>query len=102
MDLQVALNHLNRIKQAGQNENWSLHVKVLAPGLVGGTPCVEVTGLNAGFDWDKGKLILDTKTPLTRLSSEDVSAIHNSARQGQSWHAYQAYECRAEAPFCIH
>lgn len=67
----------------------ALHVKVFAPGSVGGTPSVAVTAMHIGIDWDAGKLLIDTDKPLTILSPEDVAAIHKSAKEGQSWHAYQ-------------
>lgn len=69
-----------------------LAVQVFQPGSLGGTPCSEVIGLHHGFDWNAGTLLIETKEPLTRLSPEDVAAIHKSAAGGQSWHAYEAWK----------
>lgn len=69
-----------------------LVVEVYAPGSVGGTPATEVVSLHAGFDWDNGRMILKTARPVTLLTPEDVAAIHKSAREGESWHAYQRHK----------
>jgi hypothetical protein len=96
MELQEAIDQLTRVSTAASGRIWSLHVKVMSPGTVGGSPCEELTAINVGFDWDNGKIIFDTKSPLTKLSLEDVAAIHKSAKEGQSWHAYQSYKKQAD------
>jgi hypothetical protein len=45
--------------------------------------------MQSGFDWDAGKILLTVADPVSRLSHEDVAAIHASVREGQSWHAHQ-------------
>lgn len=96
MDINQSIQVLNSVITHQPNRDWKLFVKVLNPGTVGGTPCVAVKGLNAGFDWDAGRILIETDTPLTILSPEDVAAIHKSAKEGQSWHAFQAYKKQAE------
>lgn len=93
MELDKALEILNHpsIERENSRRPMKLVVQVLKPGSLGGTPCVDVSAINAGFDWDKGKLILTTEKPLTALSPEDVEAIRKSAAAGQSWHAYQTH-----------
>ncbi|QNJ57371.1 hypothetical protein Dolphis_65 [Pseudomonas phage Dolphis] len=73
-----------------------LVVEVFSPGSIGGTPCVVVEHLQAGFDWDSGKVMLRTQQPVTVLTPEQVADIQTSARQGQSWHAYQAHKAMQE------
>lgn len=68
----------------------TLQIVTFAPGSIGGTPTVGVEKLGAGFDWDAGKLMLHPLQPLTTFTPKDVAAIHKSAREGQSWHAYEA------------
>lgn len=36
----------------------------------GGTPCVVVTGVSMGFDWDSGKFFVMTEEPLTLVNGE--------------------------------
>lgn len=95
MEIKLIIDHLSRLLARQPNCDWKLFVKVFNPGTVGGTPCVAVTQLNFGIDWDNGKVILETEVPLTKLSGEDVADIHKSAKDGQSWHAFQSYKKQA-------
>ena len=72
------------------HEKMTVQVVVSAPGTIGGTPTVPIVSFQPGFDWDKGKLLLMPGEPITRLTPEQLAQIDASARQGQSWHAYQA------------
>ena len=73
-----------------------VYVRVCSPGSIGPTPAVMVKSLFAGFDWDHGRLILETDHQLTRLSEQEVADIHKSAKDGQSWHAFQSHKRQAE------
>ena len=73
-----------------QRDQTTLQVEVFQPGAIGGTPRVQIIGMQAGFDWDHGAILLRPEKHLTILSTEEVRAITDSARKGQSWHAYQA------------
>lgn len=73
-----------------RRDQTTLQVEVFRPGSIGGTPRVPVIGMNLGFDWDNGAVLLRPEQPLTTLSAEEVQAIMDSAKKGQSWHAYQA------------
>lgn len=75
-----------------QRRPMKLVVVVHSPGSMGGTPCVEIEHIAAGFDWNSGKLMFTPATPLTKLSPEDVEAIRESVAKGQSWHAYEAHK----------
>ncbi len=68
----------------------------LNPGAVGGSPKVGLVEVHAGIDWNAGHVIFTPAVPLTELSSDDVQAIHKSAKDGQSWHAYQSYKTQAD------
>ncbi len=95
MDIAQAIKELTRIQTLaghGSDATLSMVVKVFNPGSIGGTPCELVTGMYAGIDWNKGRVLLSTETPLTRLTPEDVAAVHKSAKEGQSWHAFQQYK----------
>jgi hypothetical protein len=96
MEIDKAIETLTGISDRKTGRELKLFVKVFQPGSIGGTPCVEVTGMQPGFDWDAGRIILETGVQLTTLSQEDVAAIHKSAREGQSWHAYQQYKKQAD------
>lgn len=96
MELKAAIEHLSRVGIHQPHRDWTLFVKVFNPGSIGGTPCVAVRNITAGFDWDNGKLLIETDMPLTLLSPDDVAAIHKSSKAGQSWHAFQSYKKQAD------
>lgn len=96
MEIEKAVAALTGVSARQGGRNWKLFVKVLNPGAIGGTPCVAVTQLNFGIDWDNGKVLIETDSPLTVLSPEDVEAVRESVKRGQSWHAYQAYKRQAD------
>lgn len=93
MELDKALEILTHPSVTTENSRrpTKLVIQVLQPGSIGGTPCVDVEAISAGFDWDKGKLIIRPDKPLTSLSPDEVEAIKKSAAAGQSWHAYQTH-----------
>lgn len=94
MNIKVVIAQLDGVVARQPNREWKLVVKVFDPGTVGGTPCVAVKRFDIGFDWDNGKVLIEA--PLTTLTPEDVAAIHKSAKEGQSWHAFQSYKKQAE------
>ena len=71
------------------HKKFTLHVKTYSPNKIGGSACVGVVEIYQGIDWDDGKFLIQTEYPLTQLSLEDVTAIHASAKEGQSWHVCQ-------------
>ncbi|CAB5514627.1 hypothetical protein ACOTHJ_13090 [Achromobacter xylosoxidans] len=91
--LQVA-ERLNTIiaNATGRRERLTFEVLVNQPGSMGGSPAVGIVALEAGFDWNAGKILLKPAKELTVLSPEDISAIRESVKKGSSWHAYQQYQ----------
>lgn len=91
MQLSAALEALHQISEHAPADA-TLRVSVHSPGAVGPAPACEVTNITAGFDWNSGKILIDTQEPLTRLTPEEVADIRKSVSRGQSWHAYQRYK----------
>lgn len=79
-------------KAKGRRERLTFEVVINQPGGLGGTPAVDFVTMSLGFDWDAGRILLQPEKPLTLLAAEDVAAIRESVRKGQSWHAYQAHQ----------
>jgi hypothetical protein len=92
--LPKAITDLQRLHlyAGSRKDTKALQVPVFAPYSVGGTACVGVTAIHSGIDWDANKIMLQTERPVTLLTPEDVAAIHKSAKEGQSWHAYQMHK----------
>lgn len=89
MDIETLKGILARPQQSCRPTKLVIVIK--RPGSIGGTPCVEVESVHAGFDWDNGKLMIYPAQPLTALTPEQLEEIHESVRLGQSWHANQAH-----------
>lgn len=96
IDFKTALHVMQQCAKEDERRPMTLAVVIQSQGSIGGTPCVEVGNIQAGFDWDAGKLMIYPARPLTQLSQEDVAAIRKSVSKGQSWHAYQAYKAQQE------
>ncbi len=65
-------------------------------GGIGAQSGVGVARVDAGFDWDQGRVLIQTDAPVIALTAAQVDAIQDSVRKGHSWHAYQAYKKQAE------
>lgn len=72
-----------------QSRDLRVCIRAYNPGGLTAHQTVEVDSIHCGFDWDAGKIILQPGKPLTWLRPDDVEAVHKSAKEGQSWHAYQ-------------
>lgn len=94
MNLSVSLARLQEIynHSGSRQDTLNLVVRVHQPEAIGSTPCVAIASIQAGIDWDAGKVLLTADRQLTVLSPEDVAAINQSVKAGQSWHAYEAHK----------
>lgn len=66
MDFAEFERHVARLASLQHNRHDKRVVVVVDPGYptVGGTPCVPVTMIYAGIDWDGSKIMLRTETAL--------------------------------------
>lgn len=77
-------------------DDYDLYVVLDSYGNIGGTRASKVSSINFGFDWDHGKLLISTEDTLTAMTPEQLEEVHQSAKKGQSWHAYQSYKKQDE------
>ena len=93
MKLPELLQSLNRISANGLSRHAQPEVviPVYQPGSLGGQAAVPVTHVNLGFDWDQGKLFLESYEKLTLLSAEEVEDIRKHASLGQNRESHQRY-----------
>lgn len=96
MDLKSTIDYLNHYLEEDERRPITFAVEVFRPGSIGGTPCVEIKRIRAGFDWDQGKMLLTPAQPLTTLTPEDVEAIRQDIKKAQSPAGYQAYKHNKE------
>lgn len=58
-------------QSASGHGNWQVRLRVEKPrASIGRAPSVDVTGVHAGFDWDRGTMFLGTSQPLGLADSE--------------------------------
>ena len=94
MRLSELIEQLSRYVRDGEDQE--VVIPVTDQGSLGPASAVPVTSVAGGIDWDKGRVFLRPQQSLSRLSEEDVQAIHQSLRRGQSWHESQAYRAMTE------
>lgn len=92
MNLDIFIERLLRIKQLAGNKEHIVGVVTESSYTIGGRKTVAIKDVQAGFDWEHGKILLMPQDTLTALSVEDVSAIVESKKNGQSWHSYQQHK----------
>jgi hypothetical protein len=89
VSLEQALEQMRAIQERQGSRPFRLAIRISNPGGLTAHQTVEVSQVCVGFDWEAGKLIFEPAQPLTPLTAEQVEAISQSVRQGQSWHAYE-------------
>lgn len=98
MEANQLVELLNRtIEMSGRGRSLKVVVRVnRSQATIGGTPRVEITGLNAGIDWDSGALFLHADEELTALTAEELADVRKHAQLGQSRETYDLYRrCKA-------
>lgn len=93
MKLPELLQTLNRISANGLSRHAQPEVviPIYQPGRLGGQFAVPVTHINLGFDWDQGKLFMESDEKLTLLSAEEVEDIRKHVALGQNRESHQRY-----------
>lgn len=94
--LQAAIEQLERIAARPPRPAMRLVVRISNPGGLSGHQTVDATAIHAGFDWEAGRVVIETAKPLCAVTQEDLQAIRKSVAAGQSWHAYQVEKRRLE------
>ncbi len=90
-----ASNFLTYLNEHGKKVDLSgieVAVMVHQPGSLGPTQAVSIKGALTGFDQGVGKILIEPEAPLTQLTAQEVQAITQSAREGQSWASRQLLE----------
>lgn len=93
---EAAMKFQNLAEHAPEHHERRLTVRIHSPGGIGGTATVDVVGIHVGIDQDAHKIILHTDHQLTKLTAEQVEAVMESVKQGQSWHALESYRAQQQ------
>lgn len=90
--INLAIENHNRYG-GGQEVVASIVVRV--PGAIGGTPTVGVKTIQAGFDWDNGKLLIYPEKDLRTIEADEILALRK-ANEKEGWAEYENRGLKAE------
>lgn len=80
------------LDEYGDNE---LAITVVRVGTVGSTPTVGVRHLSAGFDWDRGRIIIVPEEPLRQISMDEIKTIKQKYDE-LGWSYYKTNRIKKE------
>mgnify|MGYP003353741005 CR=1 FL=1 len=75
---------LERSIHFGRMDDWRVVIPVRRIGSIGGTPCVDIELVTTGFDWDSGKIFLNTKEELRVIGVDEIKALKDEYQE-LSW-----------------
>ena len=89
-------SQLDRIHEVSREfENLKVCIKVERVGAVGSSPTVEVKNVSAGFDWDKGKLIIYPESLLREVDRDELDMINKKMKEA-GWNYYEFSNLKRE------
>lgn len=105
MKLKELKEYLNSLPEGHLEKKFM--IPIFKPGTLGGTPSIEITSISLGFDWNQDAAFAETGEELTTLNTVEISAIIESVRKGQSYHAMKQIEdlqqrIKSICPHCGH
>jgi hypothetical protein len=86
---------VERAIQFGRMDDWKVVIPVRRIGSIGGTPCVNIESVSAGFDWDSGKVFLSTKESLREIDRDEIKAIRDKYEE-LGWSQYKIGKIKKE------
>jgi len=83
MNTNELILQLQRVCQfaKGRMDDWKVVIPVRRIGSIGGTPCVDIELVSAGFDWDAGKIFLNTKEELRVIDTDEIKALKDEYKE---------------------
>ena len=70
-------------------------IVVKTVGSIGGTPVVDIKNIQAGFDWDNGKLMIFPEKDLRSIEADELAALRKESEK-QGWAEYENRNLKAE------
>ena len=94
-ELKEKIDRIISTKQDYELDRMRVVIPIKTIGSVGGTPCVDIKSVMAGFDWDDGKLML---YPVEELSRPDYDYLANMKKQASDlgWSVYEFNNLKRE------
>jgi hypothetical protein len=76
-------------RAGSMNRDYRFTIRISNPGGLTAHQTIDASGMYFGFDWENGQMVIEPSIPLTTLTPEQLVQLGESARKGQSWHAYE-------------
>lgn len=90
--INIAIENHNRY---GGGREVVASIVVRVPGMIGGTPTVNVKSIQAGFDWDNGKLLIYPEKDLRTIEADEILALRK-ANEKEGWAEYENRGLKAQ------
>ena len=90
--INIAIENHNRY---GGGREVVASIVVRVPGAIGGTPTVNVKSIQAGFDWDNGKLLIYPEKDLRTIEADELLALRK-ANEKEGWAEYENRGLKAQ------
>ena len=76
-------------------EGVNVVIVVKTAGTVGGTPCVNIKNMHAGFDWDNGKLMIFPEKDLRSIEADELERLRKASDK-EGWAQYENVTLKRE------
>jgi ERCC4-related helicase len=70
-----------KILERNRNMSDEVVIEVKVPSSIGATPTANICNVKFGFDWDKGKVILEPEEPLVKADIDRLKQIRELAEE---------------------
>lgn len=73
LNVNEIVERLGAISVTNGSDKVAIAKKTVSPGI-GSLPCVAITDVHVGFDWDMGTVFLQTESPIQAMDEEFVAS----------------------------
>lgn len=94
-ELKEKLDRIISTKRDYELDRMRVVIPIKTTGSVGGTPCVDIKSVIAGFDWDDGKLMLYPVEDLSRTDHDYLAKMKEQASE-LGWSVYEFQNLKRE------
>jgi hypothetical protein len=77
MNTKELIFQLERAVQFGRKDDLQVVIPVYRVGSVGGTSYVNVKSVTTGFDWDAGRIFLNTEERLREIDRDEIKTLQD-------------------------
>lgn len=95
LQLKEIIDRIIDRKEDYELEQLRVVIPIKSVRSVGGTPCVDIKSVMAGFDWDNGKLMIYPEQDLSKTDHDYLAKIRKQADE-IGWNVYEYNNLKRE------